>query len=349
MTRRRFAACVAAGAALVATLVGSGAPSAQAQQARPTAALAGNFSGGAEEEAFVYRAGAGADALVRLSNGGVPGGPVTWEPFPHTVSGSYRPVAGNFGGDEHDEIFWYAPGTARDFVWTFTSDTTVTSREYTVDGNFRPVADDFDGNGYDDVLWYAPGTARDFLWFFNADGSFVSREYSIVGNFQPVAGTFGADAIGDVFWHAAGSATDYMWEFRADGTYRSTPFQVNGTYRPFKVDIFGDGTGGEDIFFYAPGLAADSVWDFLGGQLLLVIPQPVNGDYVPAAGTLLSDACSDILWFEPGSTGLWDYACTGGGFQRYDYLFPEIASAGSADAASAGVEAARGPQLNRPR
>ncbi|MEI2700071.1 MAG: hypothetical protein V9E94_17710 [Microthrixaceae bacterium] len=52
---------------------------------------------------------------------------VTSTKVPATVSGDYRPFVGDFDGDNCDDIFWYAPGPAPDFVWYFAPDHSYTS------------------------------------------------------------------------------------------------------------------------------------------------------------------------------------------------------------------------------
>ena len=41
-------------------------------------------------------------------------------------------MAGDFDGDNLDEILWYAPGPAADYLWNFTGYGTYTTRPYTV-------------------------------------------------------------------------------------------------------------------------------------------------------------------------------------------------------------------------
>lgn len=331
MRRRTVVAALVGVAAFAAAAVGMPATPAGAQEGS-SAALVGNFVGGPEDEMFLYDS-LGEDALVTLTNNGTPGGDVFLETHPFRVTGTYSPVAGDFDGDGYDEIFWYAPGTARDSVWNFNSTSSVTSSSpYTVNGSgYRPQAGNFLGDGTDDILWYGPGSVADSVWDFETGGTYRSVPQQIGGTYRPVVGSYGTDGTDDVFWWGPGSAADSLWDFRPDGTRTSTPYTVNGSsYSPFALDIYNQGFGGGDLFWYAPGAGRDTLWDFLGG-VRRESAQSVSGDYLPVAGNFLGDGCDDVMWFGYDTLRMWDYSCTPtGGATRYSYDFFAPAAAAAA-------------------
>lgn len=325
--------------------------------AQPTAAgvvdaadLGGNFAGDDRDEVFSYVAGSTPDVLVSFSNGGVPGGELTWEVFEFTVNGRYDPVVGNFDGDAYDEILWY--GTGNDSVWNFTSFTTVQSRPYTVSGTYEPVAGDFTGDGVDDIIWYGAGAARDFIWEYNASGSYTSIPYVISGTYVPIAGSFATNQTDDVLWYAAGTKPDYLWDFHVGSTSytSSSPYPVNGGYFPFVLDIFNEGWQGEDIFWYKPGTASDYLWDFFLGERF-VSPDPINGTYVPVAGDFVGDTHDDIIWLRADGFSMWEHSpgTEPGTVDRWIYDTATLASASSpADATTAAAVVANdGPVVAR--
>ena len=117
-------------------------------------------------------------------------------------------MAGDFNGDGIDDVVWYAPGGAQDYLWQGTVYGRFVGRQLTVNGDYTPVAGDFDGNGTDDILWYKPGGDRDDrLWRGKRNGSFVGSTVDVRGTFTPDdTGTFTFGVV------AVGPAT-----FRVDG------------------------------------------------------------------------------------------------------------------------------------
>ena len=76
-----------------------------------------------------------------------------------TVNGTYRSFTGDFDGDGRDDIFWYAPGTAKDSIWEGRASRTF---EVQVDQRQRRLRarspGDFNADRRTDVLWYGAGT-----------------------------------------------------------------------------------------------------------------------------------------------------------------------------------------------
>lgn len=186
-----------------------------------------------------------------------------------SISGNYRPIAGDVDGDGRDDVLWYAPGGAADFVWWgvgVRSQFGATSTARPVGGDYWHAVGDVDGDGRDDVIWHAPGSAQDFVWWGGARSSFgvAGAPFSVNGAYRPVAGDVDGDGRDDLVWYAAGAASDHIWfgssnraTFLAGGTTAQLA-PVNGSYLPTIGDV--DGDGPEDLQWFAPGEAADFRW-----------------------------------------------------------------------------------------
>jgi hypothetical protein len=326
MRARTTAAVMVAVATLTSGAPSSGAPTGvgaaptEASVVRPRL-VAGDFTGDAREEVFVHRPGRAPDHLATFTDEDASAGhPIHAIETPFTVNGSYVPVAADVDGDDHDELLWYAPGSARDYLWDFTSDTAATSRPLTVNGDYTPVAGDFTGDGTDDVFWYGRGTAPDFLWDYDATGAHSSSRQTVNGDYVPIAGSYGTDATDDIFFYnRVVAGPDNLWDFRAGTTgHVNRAFQVTGTYRPYALDLRGEGAGGGDIFWYGPGAGPDSRWDFAGGRLASAVADPVSGRYDPVVSAdLFADGADDVLWVGDVTSGgsrtvhLWDHDVQG--------------------------------------
>lgn len=345
--RIRTIVAAASAAAIVMGLAVSGPTPAGAQPSyTPPTPVAGNFTGDAREEVFLYTPGAAADYLVSFQKSA--SGEVSYTSTRFPVGGYYTPVAGNFDGDANDELIWYGYGTAPDYLWNFTGGS-YTSIPIVVNGLFTPVAGDFTGDGADDVMWFGYGTDPDYLWDFATDGSYASTPLPVNGSYWPVAGSFGTNDTDDILWYGFGTDPDYLWDFRvgAPPSYVSSQVSVNGYFTPTALDACAQGFGGGDIMWYGYGASPDYFWDFQPGGPLRTFPDPVSGAYYPVvAGDLFGDGADDMLWFVEDYTGngpvnVWDHTadptrCPVRG--RYT-LPPQFWTAGSGTAALAAAPA----------
>lgn len=332
MNRRRTIALGAA-AGLSAAMVMAGPSPAGAAVPDDYQLLSGNFVGGADstDELFYYAPGSETEALASFTHYGDVVSHDLLGSF--TVNGTYKPLVGDLDGDGMDEILWYAPGTATDYLWNFTSNTSVSSVAYTANGTYAgATVGDYTGDGADDVLWYAPGPAQDYLWEYNVGGGYTSTPRTINGTYRPISGSFGNDATDDIFWYSPGTAGDYLWDFNVGTTsYSQQAFTVNGTnYRPFALDMFGDGPGNEDIFWYAPGATADHTWDFVGGDVYSYA-ETVGGEYLTAAGDYFGDGVDDIVFQNYDLMVLWEHTPD---YYRTEWVFYPAAAAAADDRAS---------------
>lgn len=263
-TAVRFATMAAVAASTLGTTGGAAPSPAGAQAETIYDTVAGNFWGGPREEAFSYASGPEADYLISFYNDGYAGGPLSFQSYDYVVNGRYTPVAGDFDGDNLDEILWYAPGPAADYLWNFTGYGTYTTRPYTVNGVYEPVVGDYTGDNTDDILWYAPGAQLDPMWD-HVPGStgYTQQVYDVRGTYRPFTVDLYADGPGgeDIFWYAPGAGGDSVWDFHG-GQRRSFPDPQPGYYVPAAGDFFVDGP--EEILW--DNDAESVLWDHHPGS-----------------------------------------------------------------------------------
>lgn len=211
---------------------------------------------------------------------------------PISVNGTYQPFVGDFDGDECDDIFWYAPGSAADFVW-YGDPTGFVSRPVTVSGTgYRPLVGDFDDTPGDDIFWYAANGGTETIWRGTATrGTFIKTTAPQVSGLDYRVASFGSG----IFFHRPGPGADYIWNDVAAGASapgESVAVAVNGTYQP--VDTIG-------ILLYGAGPAPDHlIYDYLPSGELSTIPGRINGVYRVAVPPP-SMGFPMILFHAPGS------------------------------------------------
>lgn len=230
----------------------------------------GQFGGDAATDIVWYGPGAAADTIWygRVGQRGAS----TFRRSRISVGGSYKPVVGDFAGDEGTDILWYAPGSGADYLWTSTlGGSTFASTTVSVGGAFKPsVLLDFHDGQKDDIVWYDPTAAADYLWHFADDGSGARTSTKLVMN-RPMGvavGDFDGNRSSDLFLYGPSDASDPTWYFEDDGTYHAD-YSVNAnekTYIPTTVRqeveddvlLWASGTPRERYFTGTPG---GSLWE----------------------------------------------------------------------------------------
>jgi hypothetical protein len=281
--------------------------------AATASASAGQFRDAAGGDVFLYNPGSGADGVLHIVPTG--GGSTTTSFTPVPISGSFRPIVGDFDGNTIDDIIWYAPGSAPDYLWQFDPSGGHTSKTLSITATYRPVVLDANGDEIDDLIFYGPGTQADAFWIFNASGGHTTKAISIGGDYQPFVGPFGLAAEGQptdrvVWFNPAGA--DYIWTFTTSAGHSSFPLpNIDGSYQPLVGQFIEESYG--TIFWYRPGSGVEHLWAF-GPPANDVSEQEVdqvNGTYVPQVGDFDDNGLSDIAWTSGTTTRYWKYQFTG--------------------------------------
>lgn len=183
---------------------------------------------------------------------------------PFNVSGTYTPLPLLCGPDL--DIFWYAPGTAADFIWSGIDVSgpalTYSTRPTTVNGTYTPLVGDYDGDSCDDIFWYAPGGGADYIWYNNGGSTFTSKQVAVNGSYRPIVNFFNEDSTSDIYWYAPGSTPEALWVANSNRTVTSVRApQVNGTYQPMPFRRNG-------VLWYGPGSAPDVITVFEVGNVV---------------------------------------------------------------------------------
>lgn len=207
--------------------------------------IRGAFVGDSTTDILWYRPGPGRDTLwtgTAGARGGASFGRVVL-----TITGIYTPIVGDFAGDWHSDILWYAPGSAPDYLWVasgdaaspFTSVAMPISGRYTAVSLYDSAREDDGFDGKDDIVFYADGAAKDYLWHFDDAGSGSHSTIPLILNrpFKLLAGDWNGDFRADLLLYAPGTAKDLQWFFAADGSHtaKDGPRLDGTTYQPVRI------------------------------------------------------------------------------------------------------------------
>lgn len=166
--------------------------------------IVGDFDHNGLDDILWYRPGSASDSLWLMRSDGNGGTTVVRKSL--QIGGNYTPVAGDFNGNGYTDIYWYAPGAAKDVIWWFGEGgehvaSTSTAAMQVTRADYRPFAGDFNGDGKAEIFWYAPGAASDCEWSsISPDGTHVSHPESVSGNFTPVVGDYDGNGTDDIWW-----------------------------------------------------------------------------------------------------------------------------------------------------
>ncbi|MCU1371366.1 MAG: hypothetical protein JWO77_2560 [Ilumatobacteraceae bacterium] len=275
--------------------------------AHPTAkVLAGHFTSTAGAQAFLYNPGFGPDGLLDVTRDG-DGLESQLTSMP--VGGSFQPFVADLDRDGRDDIFWYAPGTARDYVWFFEQDGSVTSVPMAVDAAAQPIPVLVDGiNAEPDhqgILWYGAGSRPDSWWMFSGRSA-VARRVSIAGSYRVVVGNFRTTSYGhsqeQVLFYDPTGGRSALWTFhRGDGEHRSDPYSSPGrNYTP--VVTKAGMHGGDFAYWYGPGPNPEQVSFWNGAELTHGDMPPVNGTYRVLRDAQGRSGAEEVIFLSEGTT-----------------------------------------------
>jgi FG-GAP-like repeat len=258
---------------------------------------------------------------------------------PHSVTGTFEPVVGDFRGTGHDDILWFSPAGG-DLIWRSSGDGAFTTEPISVIGQFTPVVGDYNGDGHDDIYWFSPA-GGDALYYGNSSG-FSATYPNANGDLTPHVGDFNGDHIDDIYWfsptggdaiyyghpngftatypNANGIFTPLVGDFdgdaisdiywfsttNGDALYYGNPNgftavypNANGAFQPVLINL--EPTPGDDIIWYAPGITGDAYWRSTGNR-----NAPFTGDstlilgsYRPVPGQFDTTPGRDVLWYDP--------------------------------------------------
>ena len=158
-------------------------------------------------------------------------------------------------------LIWYAPGTAKDWMWQFRSDGTHSSEPLAINGRYRPIAGWFILDGtYEapDLLWYSQD-GPEYVWSPGPTltshpnykvGEIGPGARPVVGNYVPK--DFGYPEVDTIFWYFPGDKAETYWtEGYLEMTAKSAG-NIRGDYRPLR---FGD----HDVLMLGTGTTAELV------------------------------------------------------------------------------------------
>lgn len=235
--------------------------------------LRGQFAGDSATDLVFYGAGSAPDSLW-IGKAGAKG-TNGFTKVNLSINGIYKPVVGDFSGDDYDDILFYGPGAASDVLLTSVDTSAAfTSKSVKISGtNYQPkVLLDYRGVGAkDDVLFLGPGDVADYLWHFNeqlgttdydAPGTWTSRTLRVNGSYQLVIGDYNGDFLDDVVLYQPGTKADYKWISSTTGAFTQTNLTINGTFQAVTVrQQTYDG-----IYFWASGSPNEAYWTSNGSS-----------------------------------------------------------------------------------
>ncbi|MCP3168689.1 FG-GAP-like repeat-containing protein [Myxococcus qinghaiensis] len=238
-------------------------------------------------------------------------------------------VAGDFDGNDLDDVLTYRPGSGQAWVGysnsygSWTRSTSIMSAGFDFwSPNDRVVVLDFNNDGRDDLFVYRPGGGPAYAMQGNANRTFTTTMAASnfagfdFGEPQDRAFAFDYDNDGnkDLFFYRPISSVAWVARSNGDGTFSQAYGAIGiGGYFPNSIRdqvrvLDYDGDGRDDLFFFRPGggwtgLVHNTTTGFVGGT-------PSSGflgyDFGDPLDEVLvldynGDTRDDLLMYRPGT------------------------------------------------
>lgn len=221
---------------------------------------------------------------------------------------STTPIASDLDGDGHDDLTFFAPGTAPDMQVSFLAGNrrrTVYRRQDAPDST-RPVSGDFDGDGRADIVWYQPDQISR-MWWTSPTGNPVNVGVRPPpGTHEPVAGDFDGDGRADILWHQTGPGDDLIWWGRADRTFSTTSVSTPDLDRPLVGDL--DGDGRDDLIWVGSGTSPGRLWWAERERRFSSQPTDIGAELTGAVGDVDGDGRDEVIGHAGSNSGRrWDF------------------------------------------
>ena len=164
--------------------------------------------------------------------------------------------AGDWDGDDLDDLLLYGPGTVEDGLWLSGREDGFTEHALEINGEYQPVT--IIGAERDGVFLFGPGAAAD-RYLRSEGSSFTSAP---VDSFPTGGVAYGADARGFAFVHSTTTGTredGFIVEAGRGRRFKlSESHDIGAGIRPVTGDFDDDGV--VDILWYGPGERPDELW-----------------------------------------------------------------------------------------
>jgi hypothetical protein len=171
--------------------------------------------------------------------------------------------AGDWDGDDLDDVLLYGPGTVDDGLWVSGADAGFTPHDLVINGEYQPVT--VIGAERDGVFLFGPGQAADR--YLQSEGTSFSSQP--VDEFPTSGVAYSADARGFAFVHSTSTGTREDGLILEAGTpsagdSRGRRFKLSESHdigagvRPVTGDLDDDGV--VDILWYGVGSRPDELW-----------------------------------------------------------------------------------------
>lgn len=211
-------------------------------------------------------------------------------------------AAGDFNGDETDDVLWRNTGTGDVLTWTMSDGGLARWSNFGASSNAwqANAAGDFNGDGSDDVLWRNNDTGEVLTWTMSS-GQPASWSSFGVGSSSwqtNVSGDFNGDGTDDILWRNNDTGHVLTWTM-SDGRLAgwsefgasSANWQVNAA-----GDFNGDGT--DDILWCNDETGDVLTWTMSNGQLASWsnFGATSNAWQVQGVGDFNDDGTHDVLW-----------------------------------------------------